>query len=502
MWFLDFDQDGHGAGTSLVACMPPQGFVASDSDCDDADSDVFPGATELCDAGTDNDCDGEVDEDDAADALTWYVDSDADGFGSDTTTTRACAQPAGYAADDTDCDDAAASINPAAAELCDDIDSDCDGVAYTGIGVPADYPTIGAAVVAAGNGGTVCVSPGTYTENPVITQDVHLQSSAGSALTIIDGVGSRVVEVDGAAPTIEGFTLLGGAADVGAGLYLHECSDTVTLHDVVVRQNTSSNSGATCLGTGMYIDRCDVQADHLDIADNLALCARVQSAGIAVDGPSHVTLDHVRIVDNESQASAWSVGTGLSVVPRDPDASFLLRNGIVAGNTARASDAGAAMNGSAIGLNGARSARFENVTVHGNEADAGAGNANGAMSLQGAATTDIQLSNVDISGNTGEGNAVVVGIAALNGTGSQLAIEYSNVVGSGTLFSGVADPTGADGNTSVDPGYPGFSGSAAATWDLTLPSDSPLIDAGDPALSDPDGSRSDVGAYGGTGAGW
>ncbi len=40
-------------------------------------------------------------------------------------------------------------------------------------------------------------------------------------------------------------------------------------------------------------------------------------------------------------------------------------------------------------------------------------------------------------------------------------------------------------------------------WDLTLSADSALRDAGDPDLTDPDGTRSDIGAHGGPGAeGW
>ena len=38
-------------------------------------------------------------------------------------------------------------------------------------------------------------------------------------------------------------------------------------------------------------------------------------------------------------------------------------------------------------------------------------------------------------------------------------------------------------------------------WDLHLGLSSPLIDAGDPTVLDPDGSPSNIGAYGGPGAG-
>lgn len=48
---------------------------------------------------------------------------------------------------------------------------------------------------------------------------------------------------------------------------------------------------------------------------------------------------------------------------------------------------------------------------------------------------------------------------------------------------------------------PGFARTAGepSTWDLHLLATSPLVDAGDPTLLDADGTRSDIGAYGGPG---
>jgi hypothetical protein len=130
-WYADTDADGYGdADSTTLACNEPSGFVTDDTDCDDSDGDVFPGATELCN-GIDDDCDGATDEDDASDALTWYADSDADGYGDAASTTLACSEPSGFVAvtgtDDTDCDDSDAAVNPAATELCNGIDDDCDG---------------------------------------------------------------------------------------------------------------------------------------------------------------------------------------------------------------------------------------------------------------------------------------------------------------------------------------------------------------------------------------
>ncbi|MFH1463760.1 MAG: MopE-related protein [Pseudomonadota bacterium] len=126
-WYADTDADGYGdAATNAVACAAPSGFLADNTDCDDTADAVNPAATELCN-GVDDDCDGVTDEDAAADAPTWYYDRDGDGFGDAATTTAACAAPTDYVTDSTDCDDRDDDVSPAATELCDGTDNDCDG---------------------------------------------------------------------------------------------------------------------------------------------------------------------------------------------------------------------------------------------------------------------------------------------------------------------------------------------------------------------------------------
>ncbi len=98
-----------------------------EDDCDDNNKDVNPEAAERCD-GVDNDCDGEIDEVEAEDVITWYMDADGDGYGDAWTTTASCTQPEGSVRVGGDCDDRASTTYPGAAEICDDeVVNDCEG---------------------------------------------------------------------------------------------------------------------------------------------------------------------------------------------------------------------------------------------------------------------------------------------------------------------------------------------------------------------------------------
>ncbi|MFM9056211.1 MAG: MopE-related protein, partial [Bacteroidota bacterium] len=130
-YYADFDGDGYGAGPASSVCIaPPSGYASLDGDCDDSNAAINPGVQEICDFGIDNDCDGLADDADASVAgqLTWFTDSDGDGYGSGSSSVQSCEQPAGYAIDNSDCDDSNAAVNPDAQEVCNNgIDDDCDG---------------------------------------------------------------------------------------------------------------------------------------------------------------------------------------------------------------------------------------------------------------------------------------------------------------------------------------------------------------------------------------
>jgi hypothetical protein len=113
---LDADSDGFA------------GFGENALDCDDGDGEIHPDAAEICD-GLDNNCDG-TEDNDAIDALLWFLDDDSDGYGRSDETLWSCEDPDGYATDEGDCDDDDEEVSPDEAEVCGDgIDNDCDGAA-------------------------------------------------------------------------------------------------------------------------------------------------------------------------------------------------------------------------------------------------------------------------------------------------------------------------------------------------------------------------------------
>lgn len=125
-FYADVDSDGHGdPASTFAACERPPGWVNNTLDCDDTNAAMNPGEIEVCD-GFDNDCDGESDEAGASGESSWYRDRDADGYGSMPDVVQACAQPAGYAGNASDCRDDIFGISPGATEVCNAVDDDCD----------------------------------------------------------------------------------------------------------------------------------------------------------------------------------------------------------------------------------------------------------------------------------------------------------------------------------------------------------------------------------------
>ncbi|MDP4717108.1 MAG: putative metal-binding motif-containing protein, partial [Flavobacteriales bacterium] len=130
LFYADQDADGFG-GTSptTLACSAPAGYSDNSNDCNDSNSNIYPEANELCNLIDDN-CNTLVDE---GVLLVFYLDSDGDSFGTSAVTTQACSQPFGYSSNNIDCNDSDAGIQPAASEICNLVDENCNGQIDEGV---------------------------------------------------------------------------------------------------------------------------------------------------------------------------------------------------------------------------------------------------------------------------------------------------------------------------------------------------------------------------------
>ncbi len=148
------DNDGDGFGVN--------------EDCNDNDPAVYPGATDICGDGIDQDCSG------ADLACPLDVDDDGDGL----------------TENQGDCDDSNAAIYPGAPEVCDGVDNDCDGLTLQGELTDND-----------GDGSLACLDcddqdPNNFPGNAEICdgQDNDCDGSLGSFEVDADGDGYLVCD--------------------------------------------------------------------------------------------------------------------------------------------------------------------------------------------------------------------------------------------------------------------------------------------------------------------
>jgi predicted outer membrane repeat protein len=118
--------------------------------------------------------------------------------------------------------------------------------------VPADQPSIQAAIAAALPGDEIIVAPGIYWETiDFLGKPITLKSSGGPLVTVIDGSQAsgpvvQAVSGEGADTVIEGFTVTGGnVSDVGGGMRNIDSSPTVI--DMIFTDNHAGDRGG-----GMY----------------------------------------------------------------------------------------------------------------------------------------------------------------------------------------------------------------------------------------------------------
>ncbi|WP_397363104.1 putative metal-binding motif-containing protein [Olleya sp. R77988] len=127
--YADNDGDGYGDPNNTT-----NGVVQDNTDCDDNDASINPGATEIPDNNVDEDCDAASSKD-----YTFYADVDGDGYGDvNNPLVASCPAPcndesqmtipAGYVFNSLDCNDSDINVHPYATEnTTDGIDNNCNG---------------------------------------------------------------------------------------------------------------------------------------------------------------------------------------------------------------------------------------------------------------------------------------------------------------------------------------------------------------------------------------
>ncbi len=510
-----------GAAMLWLGCPSDDDDVADDDttpgDDDTGDDDTTPGDDDDTTPGDDDDT---SDDDD-----TTPGDDDDDTSDDDDTVPPVDADGDGYP-ETVDCDDSNAEVHPGASEVCNGIDDDCDGAAD--LQVPAAYAAIQDAIDAAVDDDLVCVSAGTYIETiDPSGKAIHVLGVDGPDATFIDAGGADSVALfhsgEGADTILEGFTLRNGNAAVGGGVNADLSSPTLT--NLIITDNTAEQGGGLFLdscsptltgvtitgnvatengGGGMYLYFASPAMQQISIQDNTAAYG---GGGIFMH-ESDPVLHSVMVANNEAVESPFGSGGnggGIYLYHSDPG----LTQVVVAGNhvniygggmyfhTCQPSLTSVAIAGNTTDGGGAGIYMTEstpsmmNVALVGNEA----GCCGGGMYLNESSPS---LSNVVIADN----RALDLGGSAIYVYTGSPALSYCAVWGNaGTAWIGMDDPTGVGGTVAADPLFLDTSGNDPATWDLHLGAGSDLVDAGHPVLTDPDGSTSDMGVYGGADAG-
>jgi hypothetical protein len=155
----------------------------------------------------------------------YYADADGDTYGAGTATSSCTNPGAGYVTNNTDCNDASASVHPGATEVCDGIDNDCasgadNGLTFTNYYADADGDTYGA-----GTATSACSNPGAgYATTNTDCNDASASIHPG-AIEVCDGIDN-----DCNAGADNGLTFINYYADAdgdtyGSGTATSACSN-------------------------------------------------------------------------------------------------------------------------------------------------------------------------------------------------------------------------------------------------------------------------------------
>lgn len=434
-------------------------------------------------------------------------------------------------------------------------------VQHEGYWVPLDYPTIQSAVDACNSLHEVVILPGIYYENVIIHDKYPEIKSLFSLLgdldfieqTIIDGSmnGSvfEFVNCDSYNTSITGLTIQSGTGTYaqkntnklyyyyGGGIFL--ASSDIVLSKLNIRNCSSEIGGAiSCLhNSNCTISECEITNNKTirfsgggiySSNSELVIEESLINHNQARDGGG-ISLDESCLILSNSSVSYNTASYSCGGMDID-DSETTFENVLIDGNSALWSG-GIGCTGNMnisktiicnneaqrAGGIGFRGSRLENVVLYNNSAEIG-----GAIYTNSA---NITISNVVAFANTSsDGGGALYGMHHAypiiencifwNNTPQEImlrpgnqpstegtvTVSYSNIQGG---ISGISTLYANDiiwlaGNINTDPLFQN------PMSNFHLQNNSPCIDAGNPSreYNDPDGSRNDMGAYGGQNGYW
>ena len=451
-----------------------------DEDCDDADPDVFPGADERCN-GKDDDCDGSTEDEGDADADTLldcedycpvYAPPGAAGDGRPT-------DPVGMVQD---------AIDIAASSACYEVR------AFAGTfeesvdfgGWPVNVESL------SGPSETILQGDGTQSVVSFISGEDEFARLFGFTVTGGGGSTGAGIVIQASSPTVEGNTIASNATTelphVGGGISTYDGSPLIL--DNRIEENDAGYGGPENGSDGGAIR---VRGGAPWIEGNLLLNNTAGDGGAIWLAYSDAMILHNVIAENvaddvpdEGEEEKDGQGGGINVQVSGPDGPYILNN-LVIDNTASWYGGGIVTyeDNSAYG-----EATIANNTILFNRVTQ---TEYGAGICQWRRTTPLITNNI-VAWNEGWGVTSEDGIDAT----FLYNLGFGNDLGS---FDGV---TGT-GNLEIDPKFVLVTNDGDWTNDdLTLKSTSPARDAGNPEerYNDADGSRNDLGAFGGPNGSW
>lgn len=296
------------------------------------------------------------------------------------------------------------------------------------INVPADQPTIQAAIDAASNGDTIVVAPGTYHENINFEgKAITVTSSGGPSVTTINGGGAGAVVVfdtkEGRSSVLSGFTITNGNAYNyaqpyydGGGISISNASPTISGNVITGNVACAEGGGIAAISSSALIEGNTITKNGEGDG-----CSGGGGGGIWVNGGS------VEITQNTICGNTWSSGDGGGILLNAAGATTI-ENNTISGNTAMGISPASQGGGIDI-INDTDALVVQNLIINNNAGQIGnstGGQGGGIAFLVPSGSRGPYLINNTIANNQGAGGSAVYA----DGFDSQTQLINDLIVGS------------------------------------------------------------------------